>query len=76
MAQADRPPRLDQQLEDLVEHVIACERLERVQDRLDHAHHAVHHCRLPDWPGPMPLFWTCSCGHGWRRELSGGWTTN
>jgi hypothetical protein len=67
-------PALDLQFADLIEHVLACERLERVQDRLDHAAIATHHCHLPSPIGK--LFWTCPCGQGWRRELGGGWTTN
>ena len=66
-------PALDLQLADLIEHVLACERLEHVQDRLDHVARA-HRCCLPDPFGK--LFWTCRCGQGWHRELGGGWTTN
>lgn len=66
------PPKRDAQLQDLIEHVLACERLERVQDRLDHAGRSVHHCHPPAgcWR------WTCGCGQGWQRELGGGWTTS
>lgn len=65
-------PALDLQLAALIEHVLHLERLERVQDRLDHAGRA-HRCCLPSPAGR--LFWVCSCGQGWHRELGGGWTT-
>lgn len=67
-----KPPALDLQLAKLIEHVLACERLERVQDRLDFAAPATHRCHVP----VVGWHWTCGCGQGWHRELGGGWTTN
>jgi hypothetical protein len=77
----------DQQFEELIETVMACERGARVQPdwswaapggRLSTFGH--HVCPLPETlPTGAAIFfgqlWECPCGQTWRREMGGGWLT-
>lgn len=59
-----KPPALDLQLADLIEHVLACERLDVCRTASIAPTLAGHHCHLPG-PGPQP-------GRRLDDELMGG----